>query len=145
MGKKKNADGTQMTSKTARTKRSRNTINLDLLRDHIKNGSNAKDIMNDMGISQVGSLRNAVFMLSQVDETFYTVPGLIDETRFKPILKVGKAGIRLPLEKLPFAKGTTVSYEITEDIDGNVTVSITGRGSVPEIEGSELQEQMSSE
>lgn len=145
MGKKKNADGTQMTTQTARTKRSRNTINLDLLRDHIKSGSNAKDIMNDMGISQVGSLRNAVFMLTQVDETFYTVPGLIDETRFKPILKVGKAGIRLPLEKLPFAKGTTVSYEITEDRDGNVTVSITGHGSVPEIEGSELQEQMSSE
>lgn len=136
MGKKKVQEGTQ----TTKTKKPRNNIDLDLLRQHIKVGSNARDIMHDLNISQVGSLRNAVFMLSQMDETFYTVPGLVDETRFKPVLKVGKAGIRIPIEKLPFAKGTSVSYEVTDGENGQMTVIITGPGAIQETMEPAVQE-----
>lgn len=125
MGKKK-ATGTGI--ETTTIKKNRKAINLDALRILIKEGNDAREIMKDMGIAQVGSLRNAVFMLSQKDERFYAVPGLVDETRFRPLMKVGKAGIRIPIEKLPFAYGETVSYEIQSSVnDGIAVVMITGK------------------
>jgi hypothetical protein len=124
MGKKKT--GTDAGGE-GKVKRNRKAINLDELRVLIGNGNSAKSIMQEMGIAQPGSLRNAVFMLSQKDEAFYTVPGLVDETRFKPALKVGKAGIRISAEKLPFMQGTTASYETRSNGDGTAIVIISGQ------------------
>jgi len=105
------------------TKEKRQSINMDFLREMINSGHGAKNIMETMNIKQIGSLRNAVFMLSQKDMKLYTVPGLIDETRFKPMLRVGKSGIRLPVEKIPFKKGSMVVYENTND-DGAPVILI---------------------
>jgi len=124
MGKKK-----VQTDGTVKEKRERKNINLDVLREYIDGKNNAHSIMAEMKIAQIGSLRNAVFMLSQIDGKFYTVPGLIDETRFKPVIKVGKSGIRLPLEKIPFAKGTTVSYDVQRSENSDIVIVITGPGS----------------
>lgn len=121
MGKKK-AAGTETTT----VKKNRKAINLDELRILINEGNDAREIMKDMGIAQVGSLRNAVFMLSQKDMKFYAVQGLVDETRFRPLIKVGKTGIRIAIEKLPFEQDTTASYETKENGDGTATVIISG-------------------
>jgi len=110
-------------------------VDMDELRELVQGGVSATDIMRKMSIRQIGSLRNAVFMLSQIDQAFYTVYGLVDETKFRPLLKVGKTGIRIPLDKLPFAKGTLVAYEtLPDEEDGTVTVKLVGTWHEPDTE-----------
>lgn len=106
MGKKK-GESTGTVTRGPKT-----TINLEALRDLIKAGANAKEIMAEIGIKQVQSLRNSVFKLSQLDRIFYDVPGLINDARRPGAIRVGKTGLKLPLKSIPYEVGTVVIVSV---------------------------------
>jgi len=126
MGKKKETVQGQAQAKAKKRER---RVDLEQLRGYIAEKKNAHDIMDTMKIKQIGSLRNAVFMLSQIDERFYTVPGIVDEFRFKPIIRVGKSGIKIPIERIPFAIGSTLNVTVSAE-DGVSTITISGPTSI---------------
>ena len=75
-------------------------MDLNRLRTEIEVGKNAKEIMAEMGIRNIQSIRNAVLRLSIQDKKLYEVKRLFGDGNRDGSLKFGKSGLTLSKTRL---------------------------------------------
>ena len=80
-----------------KVKKQESKYDANVLRDLIRNGKTASEIMLAMGISHKQILKHHILKLIATDKEFYEVPGLYDKNRRKAFVNSrGEIRLRMP-------------------------------------------------
>ena len=111
---KKSSDST-----VDKVKKQESKYDANVLRDLIRNGKTASEIMIAMGICHKQILKHHVLKLIATDKEFYEVPGLYDKNRRKAFVN-SRGEIRLRMPNIDF-KGMPLEPDTEFDVivDGN--------------------------
>ena len=97
-----------------KVKKQESKYDANVLRDLIRNGKTASEIMMAMGISHKQILKHHILKLIATDKEFYEVPGLYDKNRRKAFVN-GRGEIRLRMPNIDF-KGMPLKPETEFDV-----------------------------
>ena len=111
-------------SRVDKIKKQESKYDANVLRDLIRNGKTASEIMLAMGICHKQILKHHVLKLIATDKEFYEVPGLYDKNRRKAFVN-SRGEIRLRMSNIDF-KGMSLEPDTEFDVvvDGNRIVLI---------------------
>ena len=111
-------------SRVDKVKKQESKYDANVLRDLIRNGKTASEIMLAMGICHKQILKHHVLKLIATDKEFYEVPGLYDKNRRKAFVN-SRGEIRLRMSNIDF-KGMSLEPDTEFDVvvDGNRIVLI---------------------
>ena len=97
-----------------KVKKQESKYDANVLRDLIRNGKTASEIMLAMGISHKQILKHHILKLIATDKEFYEVPGLYDKNRRKAFVN-SRGEIRLRMPNIDF-KGMPLKPETEFDV-----------------------------
>ena len=129
---KKSSDST-----VDKVKKQESKYDANVLRDLIRNGKTATEIMIAMGICHKQILKHHVLKLIATDKEFYEVPGLYDKNRRKAFVS-SRGEIRLRMSNIDF-KGMPLEPDTEFDViveDNKITLIRIGaepKSDAPEV------------
>lgn len=95
-------------------------IDLDTLRDYVKQGLTAQEIVKKFKVSSLSPLKTAMLNLMDKDKKYYEVQGL--RGRAPGSLKVGKGGISISLKRSDVNLKVGDLYDVKQEGD---TITLT--------------------
>ena len=101
-------------SRVDKVKKQESKYDANVLRDLIRNGKTASEIMLAMGICHKQILKHHVLKLIATDKEFYEVPGLYDKNRRKAFVN-SHGEIRLRMSNIDF-KGMSLEPDTEFDV-----------------------------
>src|SRR5574344_107621 len=101
-------------SRVDKVKKQESKYDANVLRDLIRNGKTASEIMLAMDIGHKQILKHHVLKLIATDKEFYEVPGLYDKNRRKAFVN-SRGEIRLRMSNIDF-KGMPLTPEAEFDV-----------------------------
>ena len=116
-------------SRVDKVKKQESKYDANVLRDLIRNGKTASEIMLAMDIGHKQILKHHVLKLIATDKEFYEVPGLYDKNRRKAFVN-SRGEIRLRMPNIDF-KGMSLEPDTEFDVvveDGKINLKTMSLG-----------------